>query len=390
MTTPGGRPASRQTAANCNAENGATYPGDCQSLGATIQDSDRRQSNVWTRLTVSGVQDITPSAKIIATNSTAIFASAPLRGVFNNAPEATNFALVYSLDIPTSAVYGNPFYSVTNTNVGPFDRVAYYLELQQPNGPFQFIWVSMDPFTAHVSQIGVPTDNSGASFQQPLTNMNVFSPVPGIVNGTALSGGNMEFWPGNYDQINSAAVLNGSFTAFDWGDRITTSGFGYGSMQLHDNAASQALLAFNHWGAAGGVVDLGIGNRPNTADVDWTFANNGSSYSIKTLQVLVRPLSDTAPPLVTSATVKDRYNVSLTFNEPVAESATNLTYYSLNGGLSVLSASLDPVTRTVLALGTSAQIPSTNYTLIINGVQDRFGNIIATNTIRNISLSKLG
>ena len=128
----------------------------------------------------------------------------------------------------------------------------------------------------------------------------------------------MEFWPGNYDAVNSAVVPNASSTAFDWGDRITTSGFGYGSMQLHDNAASQALLAFNHWGAAGGVVDLGIGNRPNTADVDWTFANNGSSFSIKTLQVLVRPLSDTSPPLVTSATVKDRYNVSLTFNEPVA------------------------------------------------------------------------
>ena len=71
----------------------------------------------------------------------------------------------------------------------------------------------------------------------------------------------------------------------------------------------------------------------------------------------------------------------------VADSATNLTYYSLNGGLSVLSASLDPVTRTVLALGTSAQTPSTNYTLIINGVQDRFGNIIATNTRVSLNLS---
>jgi len=45
--------------------------------------------------------------------------------------------------------------------------------------------------------------------------------------------------------------------------------------------------------------------------VDWTFANNGNSYSIKTLQVLVRPLSDTSPPVVTSATVKDSYNVSV-------------------------------------------------------------------------------
>jgi autotransporter-associated beta strand protein len=373
--------------------------GGLNILAATLDSNSRRVVTLTTTrqlpqsnytLTVSGVPDITPGARMIPTNSTAAFTSAPLRGVFNNVPEVTNFTLVYSLDIPNSAVYGNPSYSVSNVNIGAFDRVGYYLELQQSNGPFQFIWVSMNPFTTNVTQIGVPTDNSSATFQQPLTNMNVFSPVPGIVNGTVngtvLSGGNIEFWPGNYDGINSTAVPNASSTGFDWGDRITGSGFGYGSMQLHNNAAGQVLLAFNHWGANGGVVDLGIGNRPNTADVDWTFANNGSAYSIKTLQVLVRPLSDTSPPLVASATVKDPYNVSLTFNEPVAESATNLIYYSLNGGLSVLSASLDPVTRTVLALGTSAQTPSVNYTLTINGVQDRFGNVIATNT--SVSLNR--
>src|SRR6185295_3416794 len=51
-----------------------------------------------------------------------------------------------------------------------------------------------------------------------------------------------------------------------------------------------------------------------------------------------------------------------------------------SGGLSVSSASLDSVTRTVVVLGTSAQSPSGNYTLTINGVADRFGNVIATNT----------
>jgi lysophospholipase L1-like esterase len=363
--------------------------GGLDILAATLDSNSKRVVTLTTTrqlprsnytLTVSGVRDITPAARMIAASSTATFISAPMRGVFNNAPEATNFALVYSLDIPTSAVYGNPSYRVSNTNVGPFDRVAYYLELQQPTGPFQFIWVSMNPFTTNVSQLGVPTDNSGASFQQPVANMNVFSPVPGIVNGTGLSGGNMEFWPGNYDGINSAVVPTASSTAFDCGDRITTSGFGYGSMQLHDNAASQVLLAFNHWGAAGGVVDLGIGNRANTADVDWTFANNGNAYSIKTLQVLVRPLSDTSPPVVTSARANDAYTISVIFNEPVSDSATNIGNYSLNGGAAILSASLDPVTRAVVSLGTSVQSPSVNYTLTLNGIQDRFGNTIATDT----------
>jgi hypothetical protein len=55
---------------------------------------------------------------MIPTNSTAVFTSAPLRGVFNNVPEVTNFTLVYSLEVPTSAVYGNPSYSVSNSDFG--------------------------------------------------------------------------------------------------------------------------------------------------------------------------------------------------------------------------------------------------------------------------------
>jgi len=63
----------------------------------------------------------------------------------------------------------------------------------------------------------------------------------------------------------------------------------------------------------------------------------------------------------------------------LADSATNISNYLLSG-LSVLSASLDSVARTVVLLGTSAQSSSVNYILTISGVQDRCGNTIATNT----------
>src|SRR5438093_5848639 len=70
----------------------------------------------------------------------------------------------------------------------------------------------------------------------------------------------------------------------------------------------------------------------------------------------------------------------MAFNESVDGSANDLSYYALKGGLSVFSASLDTVTRTVVTLSTSAQNPSGNYTLAISGVRDRFGNVIAANT----------
>ena len=69
----------------------------------------------------------------------------------------------------------------------------------------------MDAFTDDLGKIGVPTVQSGAHFQQNVANMNVYSNVKGIVTGTGLAGGNIEFWPNNYGPANAANVPNASF-----------------------------------------------------------------------------------------------------------------------------------------------------------------------------------
>ncbi len=43
-------------------------------------------------------------------------------------------------------------------------------------------------------------------FQQNISNLNVISNVKGIVAGTGLDGGNIEFWPNNYAPANSSKV----------------------------------------------------------------------------------------------------------------------------------------------------------------------------------------
>ena len=149
-----------------------------------------------------------------------------------------------------------------------------------------FAWVSMDAFTADVNKIGIPTLGSGAFFEQPVTNMNVVSSVAGIVGGANLAGGNIEFWPSNSSPANSAAVPNASSAAYDWGD--TPAQGNYGSMQVHNHDARQVIFAFNRWGGAGGVADVGIGNRAGNY-LDWTFAQNATTYAVKTLQVYVLP-----------------------------------------------------------------------------------------------------
>lgn len=202
-------------------------------------------------------------------------------------PEARQYQLVYDLDLaklgPTITC------DVDNrAKVRPsFDRIAYFLELQAGNGDTQYLFVSMDAFTDSLDKIGVPTASSGGRFQQDLTGLNVYSNVRGILCGTNLAGGNIEFWPNNYGAGNAAKVPNASDDAYDFGDQPAGPAEGYGSMQVHNHDAKQTLFAVNHWGEGKGA-DLGIGNRSD-GPPDWTFAANAGNWQAKRLRVLIRP-----------------------------------------------------------------------------------------------------
>ncbi len=201
-------------------------------------------------------------------------------------PEARDYQLVYDLDLaklgPTIT------YDVDNHSKihQPFDRIAYFLELEGADRDTHYLYVSMDAFTDALDKIGVPTATSGAHFQCDVANMNVYANLKGIVTGTGLAGGNIEFWPNNYGPANSANVPNASGQVYDFGDEPVGPPDGYGSMQVHNHDARQTLFALNHW-REGSHADLGIGNQP-TGNSDWTFAANAGSYKMKRLRVLVR------------------------------------------------------------------------------------------------------
>jgi sialate O-acetylesterase len=204
-----------------------------------------------------------------------------------NVPEAKDYQLIYDLDL--GKLDDKAAYQADNhaAFTKPFDRIAYCLELQGTDARTDFLYVSMDAFTDALDKIGVPTAKSGARFQQNVSHMNVYSNVKGIVTGTALAGGNIEFWPNNYGPANSAKVPNASDQAWDFGDEPSDPVDGYGSMQVHNHDAKQTLFALNHW-REGARADLGIGNQPK-GNPDWTFAGNAGSYQTKRLRVLVHP-----------------------------------------------------------------------------------------------------
>ncbi len=367
------------------ATNPANYAmsGGLSVLSATLDPATERDVMLVTSeqtpatdytLTVNNVADQTVAALPVAADSTAGFSASPPRGVFANIPDASEYAVVYSLDIPDRPVYsGAAAYTVDlHDQVTNFTRVAYYLELQASNGPVRYVWVAMDPFTNASSAIGVPTLSSGAIFQQPVTNMDVQSSEDSIVTGTGLSGGNIEFWPRNYNSTNAASVAGASTTLYDWGDQMATGSGNYGCLQVHNHDASQVLLAFNHWGGSVGTsyADVGIGN--GGGHPDWTFASNANHEVVKTLQVLALPADNTGAPVLLSAAGQSGWtNVVLQFSEPLADGATNPVHYAVDGGLSVLAAVLDPVTKTRVTLTTTPQAQFTSYTVTVNGVADR-------------------
>lgn len=204
-----------------------------------------------------------------------------------HAPDAKDYEVIYDLDLKklgAEIVYDQDHHRTRQKN---FDRIAYYLELQDDRMRTKQLFVSMKAFTDDLGKIGIPTVSSGAVFQQDLEQVHVVSNVTGIPNGKNMSGCNIEFWPHNYSQANAGNVVGASAETYDFGDQRLDDPNGYGSMQIHHPGSQQTLFAINHW-RDGLRADVGIGNQP-TGERDWTFAANAGSYRSMRLRVLIRP-----------------------------------------------------------------------------------------------------
>jgi sialate O-acetylesterase len=205
-------------------------------------------------------------------------------------PESKDYQLLYALDLAKAK--RDIVYDIDRRAqiAGPIDRVAYFLELRKRGEPTQWVYVSMDAFTADLAKLGVPTLASKARFQTQVAHMNVLSNDPRITAGNDLTG-NLECFPNNYGPLNAAKVPNASDAVWDFGDQCVDPEDGYGCMQVHNFAAKQTIFAFNNWKAGAGA-DLGIGSSDLRASagrtLDWTFNGNASQYAVKQLKVLVR------------------------------------------------------------------------------------------------------
>ena len=316
--------------------------------------------------------------KFSAFSATLLSAVSPLKAdvpaaILGAVTDSDRYSLIYEAAIPAvGPSWGSEVeYFIDNSATGPanFDRVAYVMELDDT-----WVWVSYDTIAQAntLSKIGVPTVAvvDGKPIQTIVSNMDVFSSITDvniIATGTGLTGGNIEFWPGNYIASNTNNIPNADSEAFDWGDGGAQVNAGYGSMQVHNHEAGQVLFAFNRWGGGvAGGTDIGIGNFTG-GNPDYTFSETGFNFAKRNLYVLVREGSPLFPsPKLTGAGASVKGDkISLKFDQEIDGSSVDVANFSITGGLAITAAA---VSGSNVVLTTSSLIRGTSYTISYTGV----------------------
>ena len=214
--------------------------------------------------------------------------------VFENVPEAADYTLLYTLEIPGSPNFPQADIPYAVNNMvdweGPIDRIAYYLTIQAEGEERAFVFISGEAFTQDVTSLGIP--QTGIAWRRPFDDLQVVSNLPGIVESDGGNTGFLELWSNGYADDNNWNVTGASDATYDWGDNpSTSSAVGHGSFQVHNLTAQQVLLAFNRFNAAAPCA-IGIGNNQlpyrGVMHPDWTVNYNCETKTLRHLQVLVR------------------------------------------------------------------------------------------------------
>jgi len=204
--------------------------------------------------------------------------------------DAKRYQLLYSLD-PTNLRLVNKtkvVYRVDNSRTikGPIKKVAYFLGLKEGNGKVKYAFVSMDPFSQNLKELGVPVKSVGKMFQQDVSGVEVKSNVKGLKTGTFAEGCSIEFWDCNYGAANAARIPGADDKIWDFGDSPNPQKSpGYGSMQIHNHEEKQSIICFNRF-ASGRNCDVGIGNSKGKSR-DWTLTSSAKTYVAGELKVLI-------------------------------------------------------------------------------------------------------
>jgi hypothetical protein len=206
---------------------------------------------------------ITHNSNIYNVASMSIFIKPTKASVFGLPPRLT---LQYSFDIPSfqSITYNFHPDSVKSSTL-PFDKVFYYLQLDDLYGQSKWVLTSFSAFSSEIKHYSIPKmDNITADVQNICVNSN-------ILGNIFYKQGKVHFSPYNYGPNN----LGLDKTVFQWGD--------YGCFQLLAN--NDIIFAYNNFKQ---IPDIGIGNNL-CGHRDYTFSSNGHHFNFKKFEIYTQP-----------------------------------------------------------------------------------------------------
>jgi len=266
-------------------------------------------------------------------------------------------------------------------DIGEVSEVGYFYELQTTSGDTvstNYVWVSFDSLTDDPAKIGVP--EGGYTLQGRVSNMKIRTNSDTLIAAEAVgdfaTGGNIEFWSGDYGTNGGVGNLGGNNSMYDFDDSVNGNNYaatsGYGSMQVCCWEKQQVVFALNHFNG-GSTAQLGIGNDPSPANAsasDWTFHDNAGTYSSRVLMVFAKYAQRV--PAVTSVVVSsDRTRALVRFDRPLGNASVRTAELTLSDGAQVVARSLDDDSTLLLEMyGAAANF---EYTLSYQNLADASG-----------------
>ena len=204
-------------------------------------------------------------------------------------PELKGMTCVQRYDIPSSVDFTRHPPKTLASREG-VTRVAYLLELQDAAGDVSFVMAAMDAFAATSDGLVLTGKPESRLYRQPVANLTVRSNSPGVKALTDAATGFIEFYTCRFSPRTMSTPVGGDAAKYDFNDTPQPQKtLGYGCLQIHDLAAKQTVLAFNHFNTSSKPCDVGIGNNPDArGNPDWTFAANAGHYTARRLSVWVK------------------------------------------------------------------------------------------------------
>jgi autotransporter-associated beta strand protein len=258
-----------------------------------------------------------------------------------------------------------------SADADPFDRVAYFVEMEHPTYGHRWVWAAFDAHTGNRRALAFPGKLAGERFQhqRKVSNLTVRSNVGDITDVTDSDTGNIEVFCANYTSTTMPSLgLNGRSDIYDFDDTasgsVAPNQTGYGCFQVHNWGAGQTLFAVDNFGGANNTLCMGIGNRPGaiqlpgSPQLDYTFDQNATGYTVRRFYILTRDLVPPAAPAPIATVTEGTLRVA----DAAVPADIRAKVGSVASEYEVVYASAVPTTSATIVNGTAYSIDNSNDT----------------------------